>query len=85
MGYTFTADPGIIQMAEECALRRGTTLEAMIRAYLALFVRRETASIRHEIPSDSVVGSLSGLLDDPGVSDEDLIAESILEKYEALS
>ena len=62
MGYTFTADPGIIQMAEECALRRGTTLEALIRAYLAFFVRRETASIRHEIPSDSVVCSLSGLL-----------------------
>ena len=38
MSYTLTIEPGIVREAESCALRNGTTLDAMIRACLLVFV-----------------------------------------------
>ena len=84
MSYTLTVEPEVVRTAESFASRRGTSLEAILRAYLVAFVRNETAVARQQIPSDSVVGSLSGLIKPENVSDEELIASAILEKYGTL-
>ena len=41
MSYTLTLEPEIVKEAESCAARNGTTLDAMIRACLLVFVSRE--------------------------------------------
>jgi len=38
MSYTLTIEPEIVKEAESCAVRNGTTLDAMIRACLLVFV-----------------------------------------------
>lgn len=84
MSYTLTVEPEVVRSAETFASRRGTSLEAILRAYLVAFVRNESAVARRQIPSDSVVNSLTGLIEPSNVSDEDLIAAAILEKYGSL-
>ena len=41
MSYTLTIEPEIVKEAESCAARNGTTLDAMIRACLLVFVSRD--------------------------------------------
>ena len=41
MSYTLTIEPEIVKEAESCAARNGTTLDAMIRACLLVFVARD--------------------------------------------
>ena len=41
MSYTLTIEPEIVKEAESCAMRNGTTLDAMIRAYLLVIVARD--------------------------------------------
>ena len=38
MSYTLSIEPDIVKEAESCAERNGTTLDAMIRACLLVFV-----------------------------------------------
>ena len=38
MSYTLSIEPDIVKEAESCAVRNGTTLDAMIRACLLVFV-----------------------------------------------
>ena len=38
MSYTLNIDSGIVKEAESCALRNGTTIDAMIRACLLVLV-----------------------------------------------
>ena len=38
MSYTLDIEPSIVKEAESCAVRNGTTLDAMIRACLLVFV-----------------------------------------------
>lgn len=87
MSYTITLEPDVVRTAEACASRRGMTLNSLIRAYLVSFVREEDASASlPEVPKDSVVGVLSGVIRPTGeTSDRDLVAEAILSKYDALA
>ena len=41
MSYTLNIEPEIVKDAESCAMRNGTTLDAMIRACLLVFVSHE--------------------------------------------
>lgn len=38
MSYTLNIEPNIVKEAESCAVRNGTTIDAMIRACLLVFV-----------------------------------------------
>ena len=38
MSYTLNIEPNIVKEAESCAMRNGTTIDAMIRACLLVFV-----------------------------------------------
>ena len=40
MSYTLTLEPAIVKEAESCAVRNGTTLDAMIRACMLVLVAR---------------------------------------------
>ena len=42
MSYTLNIEPNIVKEAESCALRNGTTIDAMIRACLLVFVAQGT-------------------------------------------
>ncbi len=41
MSYTLTLESDIVKEAESCAMRNGTTLDAMIRACMLVLVARE--------------------------------------------
>ena len=42
MSYTLNIEPNIVKEAESCAARNGTTIDAMIRACLLVFVAQGT-------------------------------------------
>ncbi len=42
MSYTLNIEPSIMKEAESCAVRNGTTIDAMIRACLLVFVAQGT-------------------------------------------
>ncbi len=86
MSYTLALEPDVVRTAESCASRRGTTLDSLIRAYLVSFVREETHASDSAIPSESVVGSLSGVISpSEELSDADLVSHAVLERYESLT
>ena len=45
MSYTLTIEPEIVKEAESCAVRNGTTLDAMIRACLLVLVARDGMNV----------------------------------------
>ena len=85
MSYTLTVEPDVVRTAETFANKRGTSLEAILRAYLLAFVRTETAITRNQVPPDSTVGALTGIIKPTHVSDEEMIASAILDKYGTLA
>jgi hypothetical protein len=65
MSYTLTIEPEIVKEAESCAVRNGTTLDAMIRACLLVFVARDGMAVgnaragrRDAIPGAIKIGSM---------------------------
>ena len=77
MGYTLTIEPEIVKEAESCAVRNGTTLDAMIRACLLVFVSREgmngvnvLAGRRESIPNTIKIGSMKDEIKLPDNFDE---------------
>ena len=84
MSYTLTVEPDVVRTAETFANKRGTSLEAILRAYLLAFVRAETAITQNQVPSDSTVGALTGIIKPTNVSDKEMIATAILDKYGSL-
>ena len=43
MSYTLNIEPSIVKEAESCAMRNGTTVDDMIRAYLLVLVSHEAS------------------------------------------
>ena len=77
MSYTLTIEPEIVKEAESCAVRNGTTLDAMIRACLLVFVSREgmnggevLAGRREFIPNTIKIGSMRNEIKLPDNFDE---------------
>ena len=77
MSYTLTIEPEIVKEAESCAARNGTTLDAMIRACLLVFVSREgmngvnvLAGRRESIPNTIKIGSMKDEIKLPDNFDE---------------
>ena len=77
MSYTLTIEPEIVKEAESCAIRNGTTLDAMIRACLLVFVARDgmnggnvPAGHRDIIPSAIKIGSMKDEVKLPDNFDE---------------
>ena len=77
MSYTLTIEPEIVKEAESCAARNGTTLDAMIRACLLVFVSREgmnggevLAGRRELVPSAINIGSMMDEIKLPDNFDE---------------
>ena len=77
MSYTLTIEPEIVKEAESCAVRNGTTLDAMIRACLLVFVSREgmngvnvLAGRRESIPNTIKIGSMKDEIKLPDNFDE---------------
>ena len=77
MSYTLTIEPEIVKEAESCAVRNGTTLDAMIRACLLVFVSRESmnggnvlSGRRESIPNTIKIGSMKDEIKLPGNFDE---------------
>ena len=86
MSYTLMLEPDIVQTAEVCASRCGTTLNSLIQAYLVSFVKEQSSPLRAIIPNDSIVAALSGVIRPAeDVSDKDLVSQAILEKYDSLT
>ncbi len=72
MSYTLTIEPEIVKEAESCAARNGTTLDAMIRACLLVFVSREgTSDGRREPVAPAIkIGSMRDEIELPDNFDE---------------
>ena len=77
MSYTLTIEPEFVKEAESCAVRNGTTLDAMIRACLLVFVSREgmngvnvPTARREFIPSAIKIGSMKDEIKLPDNFDE---------------
>ena len=77
MSYTLTIEPEIVKEAESCAVRNGTTLDAMIRACLLVLVARDgmnggkTWNGRRDIvPSAVKIGSMKDEVKLPDNFDE---------------
>ena len=65
MSYTLTIEPEIVREAESCAIRNGTTLDAMIRACLLVFVSRDAMKSGVQAHRDSASSSIKiGLMKD---------------------
>lgn len=65
MSYTLTIEPEIVKEAESCAIRNGTTLDAMIRACLLVFVSRDAMKGGVQAHRDSVSSGIKiGLMKD---------------------
>ena len=65
MGYTLTIEPEIVKEAESCAIRNGTTLDAMIRACLLVFVSRDAKKGGVQARRDSASSGIKiGLMKD---------------------
>ncbi len=65
MSYTLTIEPEIVKEAESCAARNGTTLDAMIRACLLVFVARDGMNGLAQAHRDSVSSGIKiGLMKD---------------------
>ena len=65
MSYTLTIEPEIVKEAESCVVRNGTTLDAMIRACLLVFVAHDGMTVgnfqtghRDVVPSAVKIGSM---------------------------
>lgn len=77
MSYTLMIEPEIVKEAESCAVRNGTTLDAMIRACLLVFVSRDgmnggnvPTGRRELIPSTIKIGSMRDEIKLPDNFDE---------------
>lgn len=77
MSYTLTIEPEIVKEAESCAVRNGTTLDAMIRACLLVFVSRDgmnggnvLTGRREFAPSKIKIGSMRDEIKLPDNFDE---------------
>ena len=72
MSYTLTIEPEIVKEAESCAARNGTTLDAMIRACLLVFVSRDgmNGGRREFIPNTIKIGSMRNEIKLPDNFDE---------------
>ena len=72
MGYTLTIEPEIVKEAESCAVRNGTTLDAMIRACLLVFVSRDGMNGgRRELITNTIkIGSMKDEIELPDNFDE---------------
>ena len=72
MSYTLTIEPEIVKEAESCAARNGTTLDAMIRACLLVFVSRDGMNGgRRELITNTIkIGSMKDEIELPDNFDE---------------
>ena len=72
MSYTLTIEPEIVKEAESCAVRNGTTLDAMIRACLLVFVSRDGMNGgRRELITNTIkIGSMKDEIELPDNFDE---------------
>ena len=72
MSYTLTIEPEIVKEAESCAARNGTTLDAMIRACLLVFVSRYGMNGgRQELVTNTIkIGSMKDEIELPDNFDE---------------
>ena len=77
MSYTLNVEPDIMHKAESYALRNGTTLDAMIRAYMIVIVSQD-AMVTNDDSADAYVpqrrrvriGSMRGEIDLPNDFDQ---------------
>ena len=72
MSYTLTIEPEIVKEAESCAARNGTTLDAIIRACLLVFVSRDGMNGgRRELITNTIkIGSMRDEIKLPDSFDE---------------
>lgn len=79
MSYTLNIEPDIVKEAESCAARKGTTVDAMIRACLLVFVSQAAVTdgknslAQQEVPSVSKpieIGSMKNEITLPDNFDE---------------
>lgn len=72
MSYTLMIEPEIVKEAESCAARNGTTLDAMIRACLLVFVSRDGMNSGHsELITNAIkIGSMRDEIELPDNFDE---------------
>ncbi len=72
MSYTLTIEPEIVKEAETCAACNGTTLDAMIRACLLVFVSRDGMNGGHrELVTHTIkIGSMRDEVELPDGFDE---------------
>jgi len=61
MSYTMTIEPEVMHKAQACALRRGVTVDALVRSYLVSLVRQETRGERISKRLDAFVQGLPKL------------------------
>ena len=72
MSYPLTIEPEIVKEAESCAARNGTTLDAIIRACLLVFVSRDGMNGgRRELITNTIkIGSMKDEIELPDNFDE---------------
>ena len=74
MSYTLKIEPQIVKCAESCAVRNGTTLDAMIRACLLVLASCDAivSPQRNQVPRGRAIkiGAMKGEIQLPGNFDE---------------
>ena len=79
MSYTLNIEPSIVKEAETCAVRNGTTIDAMIRACLLVIVTHGSMGFGEVLPTQQgkssevrtlKIGSMKGEINLPDNFDE---------------
>ena len=84
MSYTLNIEPDIVNKAESFAARKGTTVDAMIRACLLVFVSQVTVNDGGSSLAQQDVAPLSRTLEIGSMKDEITLPDNFDEAFDAL-
>ena len=88
MSYTMTMEPEVVTKAERFALRRGTSLEKLVKMYVIELSLKDDIHNAKELSTENKLAELDSIFGSANVPEKtdyrDLVTEAILEKYYSL-
>ena len=84
MSYTLNIEPSIVKEAETCAVRNGTTIDAMIRACLLVIVTHGSMGIGEVLPTQQGISPEVRRLKIGSMKDEINLPDNFDEVFDSL-
>ena len=84
MSYTLNIEPDIVKEAESCAARKGTTVDAMIRACLLVFVSQVAVNDGDISFAQQGIPPMSRILEIGSMKDEITLPDNFDEVFDSL-